>query len=251
MSSSMSLIFGLFCGPVSLRRRPLTAAVFLLLAAGSAHAQQGQSMEERLRNQLRITTTQLQEAQNELAVLKAGKASTSAIPGSTKQVASPDAESIKKELAETKSQLAAERRTREKNHDATQAALEKANAQSAQYRTAYDDLLKLARAAETERQRLSQEDKKQQTSIAQCEAKNMQLYAVGQEILQAYETMDIGTIMSVRQPFAAQSRVKYEQIAQQYGDKLYEGRFDPRAQAAPAANPPNEATAPAVPAAAQ
>jgi len=251
MSSSMSNIARLVYGAPSWRRRPLAVAVFLLLAAGSAQAQQGQSMEERLRNQLRITTTQLQETQNELAVLKAGQTSANTIPGGTKQAASPDVESIKKELAETKSLLAAERRTREKNHDATQAALEKANAQSAQYHTAYDTLLKLARTAETERQRLSEEDKTQQASITQCAAKNTQLYAVGQEILQAYETMGIGTIISVREPFAAQSRVKYEQIAQQYGDKLYEGRFDPRTVATSAANAPNAAIAPAAAAAAQ
>ena len=216
------------------RSRAALCAV-LAIAASAVQAQQGQSMEERLRNQLRITTTQLQEAQNELAVLKAGKAVPAAGAANAKSAAAPDADSVKKELADAKAQLASERRTREKNHDASQAALEKANAQVAQYKNAYDGLLKLARAAETERQRLAQEEKSQQTAVAQCEAKNAQLYSVGQEILQAYETMDIGTIMSVRQPFAAQSRVKYEQIAQQYGDKLYEGRFDPRSAAVPAA----------------
>jgi len=206
-------------------------------------------MEERLRNQLRITTTQLQDAQNELATLKAGKATpaANAADGKKTAAASPDVESVKKELAEARSQLAAERRTREKSHDATQSALEKANAQSVQYRNAYDELLKLARAAETERQRLAQEDKTQGAAITQCEAKNGELYAVGQEILRAYETMDIGTLMTVRQPFAAQSRVKYEQIAQQYGDKLYEGRFDPRASTTPAATVPTPASAPVQP----
>jgi len=213
--------------------RPLATAM-LMLAAGSAVAQQGQSMEERLRNQLRITTTQLQDAQNELAVLKAGKAAPAT---AQKNAPAADADSVKKELAEARSQLAAERRAREKSHDAAQVALEKSNGQNAQYRNAYEELLKLARAAEAERQRLAQEAKSQQTAIAQCEAKNSQLYAVGQEILQAYETMDIGTIMSVRQPFAAQSRVKYEQVAQQYGDKLYEGRFDHHAPATPATAP--------------
>ncbi|WP_034303724.1 hypothetical protein [Herbaspirillum sp. RV1423] len=221
-------------------RAALCAA--MIIAASAVQAQQGQSMEERLRNQLRITTSQLQEAQNELAVLKEGRTAPAVGAPNAKSAAAPDADSVKKELAEVRAQLASERRTREKNQDASQAALEKANAQVAQYKNAYDELLKLARAAETERQRLAQEEKTQQTAVTQCEAKNAQLYAVGQEILQAYETMDIGTIMSVRQPFAAQSRVKYEQIAQQYGDKLYEGRFDPRSTAAPAAGAPAAAS---------
>lgn len=218
------------------RWRPLIPAMCLVLAATAAHAQQrpqNQSMEERLRAQLRTTTTQLQEAQNELAALKAGKSSVP--PGAA--AAGADADGLKKELAAAKAQLAAERRTQEKNGESrqqAQAALEKANALSAQYRHAYDELLKLARASETERQQLSNGSKTQQLAVTQCEAKNAQLYAVGQEILQAYETMDITTIMGARQPFAAQSRVKYEQIAQQYGDKLYEGRFDVRSVSLPA-----------------
>lgn len=226
------------------RRAPVGAALLLALLATSAQAQQGQSMEERLRNQLRITTAQLQEAQNELAVLKAGKPAP-AEKGSAKAGGGADVDGVKKELAEARAQLAAERRARDKNHESSQVALDKVTAQSAQYRTAYDDLLKLARTSDAERQRLAQEARTQQEAISQCVAKNAQLYAVGQEILQAYETVDIGTIMTVRQPFAAQSRVKYEQIAQQYGDKLYEGRADAHSASTPVANAPAGAATPA------
>lgn len=205
--------------------RPLAAAVLVLLASSAAQAQ-NQSMEERLRAQLRITTTQLQQAQNELAAFKGG-----AGPASTPA----DIEKVKKDLA---SSQAAERQAREKLSGVkqqNQAALDKANAQIAQYRSAYDELLKLARASEGERQRLAVETTAQANAVAQCEAKNTQLYAVGQEILHAYETLDMGSLMSARQPFAAQSRVKLDQVAQQYGDKLYEGRFDARSSNAPAA----------------
>lgn len=205
--------------------RPLAAAVLVLLASSAAQAQ-NQSMEERLRAQLRITTTQLQQAQNELAAFKGG-----AGPASTPA----DIEKVKKDLA---SSQAAERQAREKLSGVkqqNQAALDKANAQIAQYRSAYDELLKLARASEGERQRLAVETTAQANAVSQCEAKNTQLYAVGQEILHAYETLDMGSLMSARQPFAAQSRVKLDQVAQQYGDKLYEGRFDARSSNAPAA----------------
>ncbi len=79
--------------------------------------------------------------------------------------------------------------------------------------------------------------------MAQCEAKNAQLYAVGQEILRAYETVDLGTVMISRQPFAAQSRVKFEQIAQAYGDKLYEGRYVAGAAPAAASEPAAQSAA--------
>ena len=210
--------------------RPLAAAIVVMLASAAAHAQ-NQSMEERLRAQLRITTTQLQQAQNELAAFKggAGAASTPA-----------DIEKVKKDLSNSQ---AAERKAREQLggiKQQNQLALDKANAQIAQYRSAYDELLKLARASEAERQRLALDTSTQAKAVTQCEAKNAQLYAVGQEILQVYESVDMATVMSARQPFAAQSRVKLDQIAQQYGDKLYEGRFDTRSSNAAAVQPSSQ-----------
>ena len=61
-------------------------------------------------------------------------------------------------------------------------------------------------------------------------AKNEQLYKVGQEILDAYVHMDMGTMMSARQPFAASARVKLDNAAQAYGDRMYDQRFVPAKQ---------------------
>ena len=219
----------------------IALAAALLVASGAAHAQQapaGQSMEERLRNQLRNTTAQLQQAQNELAVLKAGAGSQ---PAAKAGAASADVEALKKELEAARAQLASERQSREalrQSQQQGQALVEKAGAQIAQYRGAYDELLRMARGLDAERQRLAAETTAQKTALTQCEAKNVQLYAVGQEVLRAYETVDLGTVLSARQPFAAQSRVRYEQIAQQFGDKLYEGQFSAAAAAQGAAAAP-------------
>lgn len=195
----------------------------LLLCAG-AHAQQGGSMEERLRTQLRVTTTQLQQAQNELAALKAAGPTTPA---------SGEIDAMKAELSKLKAELAGERAARQKTReeslrvrDQAEGVLEKSSAQVAQYRNAYDELLKLARNSEAERQRLIAADKLRGEALAQCEAKNLQLYETGKEILRAYETMDVATVMSARQPFAGAARVKLEEAAQQYGDTLYSNRFD-------------------------
>ncbi|WP_198087174.1 hypothetical protein [Variovorax sp. E3] len=237
---------------------PALLLATLAATAGVTHAQQapgGQSMEERLRAQLRATTTQLQQAQNELAALKAGQPAGAPAKTAGAAASPSELEALKKELAQSQSQQSAERRAREQAgagsqqlRQQAQATTEKATAQIAQYRGAYDDLLKMARASEAERQRLANEAATHRTAIAQCEAKNAQLYAVGQEILKAYETVDLGSVLASRQPFAAQSRVKFEQIAQQYGDKLYEGKFDVRAVNAPAPAAPAAPAAAAAPA---
>lgn len=239
------------------RWRPLALGALLALAGvnASAQAQPGQGMEERLRAQLRITTSQLQQAQNELAALKAGGpgAQPAAAQPAAASVSTAEVDTLKKELARARSQLSAAQQANARTTENAEqlraqalAATEKSSAQVAQFRNAYDELLKLARASEAERQRLAGETTTQRTALTQCEAKNTQLYAVGLEVLRAYETVDVGSVLAARQPFAAQSRVKFEQIAQQYGDKLYEGRFDARSVTTPAA--PAAAPASAVPA---
>ena len=208
-----------------------------LLAAGTAQAQgqKGQSMEERLRAELRNVTAQLQQTRGELEVLKAkGVPVAKAAPAA----AAPASDGLKKELARSQSQLAQERAQREKLGEQQQrsaAAAQEATANLAQLRQASEQLAATGKQIEAERARLDGEVASQRGALARCESKNAQLYAAGQEILQAYEGLNVLDVMQARQPFAAQSRVKLEQIAQQYGDQLYQGRFDARQTETPAA----------------
>ncbi len=224
-----------------LLHRTLLASALAGAALGLAGAAQAQdsSMEERLRAQLRLVTGQLQQTQNELAQMKAGGAASA--PGAATRAAAPDTEALRAELAQSRAQLAREREARARQDSERTAAqqqareaVDKAGAQVAQFRGAYDELLKMARASEAERQRLGQEVALQKAAVAQCEVKNQQLYAVGMDVVNAYEKLDLNTVLSSRQPFATSRRVKLEEIAQQYGDKLYQSRFDVRAVNAPA-----------------
>ncbi|PKB22764.1 hypothetical protein [Janthinobacterium sp. 64] len=213
------------------KKMRLPLLLLSLLGAGTAQAQgqKGQSMEERLRAELRNVTAQLQQTRGELDVLKA-----KAVPAA----AAPASDGLKKELARSQSQLAQERAQREKLAAEQQrgaAAAQEATASLAQYRQASERLAATGKQIEAERARLDGEVTSQRSALARCESKNAQLYAAGQDILRAYEGLDVLGVMQARQPFAAQSRVKLEQIAQQYGDQLYQGRFDARQTETPAA----------------
>ncbi|VVE85285.1 hypothetical protein [Pandoraea sputorum] len=229
----------------------VTAAAMLLAVSSAALAQTPQgapTMEERLRTQLRTTTDQLQQAKNELAALKAGGA-TAGVSGNAGKASKESPEALRKQLDDAQQQLAAERQSRERlaqdaraSQSEVKTIADKANTQISQYRNAYEELLKLARQADAQRKQLAEETAAQRAALKLAQEKNDRLYAVGQEILTAYETMDVATIVAARQPFAAQARVKYEQIAQQYGDKLYEGKFDEQqAMAAASAKPAPQA----------
>ena len=213
----------------------LPVLLLMLLAGGAAQAQgqKGQSMEERLRAELRNVTAQLQQTRGELDLLKAKGA-----PAAKAAPAAAVSDGLKKELARSQSQLAQERAQREKlatEQQRSAAAAQEATAHLAQLRQASEQLAATGKQIEAERARLDGEVASQRGALARCESKNAQLYAAGQDILQAYEGLDVLGVMQARQPFAAQSRVKLEQIAQQYGDQLYQGRFDARQTETPAA----------------
>ncbi|SFY32604.1 hypothetical protein SAMN03097694_0214 [Janthinobacterium lividum] len=215
-------------------RLPLLLLSLLAASTAQAQAQKGQSMEERLRAELRNVTAQLQQTRGELEVLKAkGVPAAKAAP----VAAAPASDGLKKELARSQSQLAQERAQREKMGEQQQrstAAAQEAAASLAQYRQASEQLTATGKRLEAERARLDGEVTAQRGALTRCESKNAQLYAAGQDILQAYEGLGVLDVMKARQPFAAQSRVKLEQIAQQYGDQLYQGRFDARQTETPA-----------------
>lgn len=209
-------------------RRGMWIALCLAAVSGLAQAQSSapQDMEDRLRAQLRATTTQLQQAQAELARLRAGGVAATGPDGTV------PTEDLQKQLAEAKAQLSAERARAQRLEAAQAAARRDAQSiaeQSAQYRDSNAQLQKNIQAAEAERERADTAAQQQGSALQLCQAKNEQLYALGQEVLHAYETMDLGTVLSARQPFAAKTRAKYGALAQQYGDRLYEGRFDAQA----------------------
>nr|BFE97211.1 hypothetical protein GCM10020185_77470 [Pseudomonas brassicacearum subsp. brassicacearum] len=100
------------------------------------------------------------------------------------------------------------------------------NEQIGKFKKAYEELLTLARGKETERARLEAQLTERDTQVQQCSVKNQQMYEVAKTLLHAYETIDVTDIMKIRQPFAAKARVRFEELAQGFGDDLYKNRFD-------------------------
>jgi colicin import membrane protein len=196
-----------------------TLIALVLLAVLPAAQAQTASLESRMRDQLRETRTQLQELQAQQSTWAAEKAALEKERDAAKQ----EAEAAHASKAaptvspETTRELAAERQRRE----AAEASLQrnKSDAESASV---------ALRTAEAERSRLAKELDLSHSQVDACTARNVQMYQVGKEVIAAYENIDTTDIVSSRQPFAAKSRVKLENAAQSFGDKLYEQRFDPR-----------------------
>jgi uncharacterized protein YhaN len=216
-------------------------AAVLLLAAGCgvAHAQKTPSIEDRLRDQLRQTTQQLQSLQSEQAQATAARTAAE----QQRDAALAQVKELKAQLGQAAGQATELAAQQEKVQDAARAQVAQAGAQLDKYKQAYDDLLKLARGKEAERQKTQASLTERDAQLAMCTDRNKKMYVVGKEILTAYEGVSTGDILAMRQPFAQSARVKFEEAAQAYGDKLYDSQYDPRmplpkAGAAPSAAAP-------------
>ena len=198
--------------------RFLALGLGLLIATGAS----AEGMEERLRTQLRSTTQQLQALQSQQAQASAAQlAAQNEAKAAQAQIKQLTAELAKaKGLAE---QLAGQQQSL---HSQAQAQVAASAEQTGKFKKAYDDLLVLARGKEAERAKLQAQLAERDTQVQQCSVKNRQMYGVAKQILTAYENIDVAEVMKIRQPFAGSARVKFEELAQGFGDELYKTQFD-------------------------
>ena len=198
--------------------RFLALGLGLVIATGAS----AEGMEERLRTQLRSTTQQLQALQSQQAQASAAQlAAQNEAKAAQAQIKQLTAELAKaKGLAE---QLAGQQQSL---HSQAQAQVAASAEQTGKFKKAYDELLVLARGKEAERSKLQAQLAERDTQVQQCSAKNQQMYGVAKQILTAYENIDVAEVMKIRQPFAGSARVKFDELAQGFGDELYKTQFD-------------------------
>jgi hypothetical protein len=205
---------GTRAGRASLLLLALAVATCTALVALPAAAQ---SMEDKLREQLRATVVQLRQIQDDQAALQAQKVA-----------AEQERDALKTQLAAAKAQLA---------HVPKSAALSPSpalEAELAKYKDAYAQATSTAQQAQAGHDKLQTDLTASQTLVSACETKNTQLIKVGNEILDAYQHFDFGDALGANEPFIGIKRVELENLAQDYGDRLYDGKFDPHAVRPPA-----------------
>jgi chromosome segregation ATPase len=186
-------------------------AAILLLVPSLAGAQ---SLEDRLRDQLRSTLNQLHDLQDQQASLQAQKAA-----------AEQERDALKVKLAEAEAKLA----------HAGESAAAKVQAQAlavqvAQYKTAAEQATGSAQQAQADRDKLQTQLADVQKKLGICGDKNVKLLKLGNEILDAYQQFDVGEAITANEPFISIHRVELENMAQDFDDRLHEDKFDPNAK---------------------
>ena len=214
-------------------RGALAVCVGLALASQA----QAQSLDDRLRAQLRIVTSQLNELQATQASLQAGKAA-----------AERERDALKVKLASAGRTSRAPQRSPAVDAQAAQLKDENAKLQQAN-QDANAELQKdkdaLAKASADTQQLQGERDRavRQASNTAQslgvCASRNRKLVEIGREMADRYAKLSVADALARGEPFFGLKRVEMEKTAQDFGDQVYDNGADVRAPVAPgpASNP--------------
>lgn len=162
-----------------------------------------QTMENRLRTQLAAVTAQLHDLQNAQTTLTAQKLS-----------AEHERDQLKDRLA------TAEQRARTVQRQAHPVPAPPA-ADTANYKQQIDTLTRANATLAAEKDRALKQASSQEADLAACRVKNAEAIKIASELLVAYHSVGIGDLLGRNEPLTGLNRVKFEQLEQEFGDRIY------------------------------
>lgn len=194
----------------------------VLLALAMPAISHSQSMEERLRTQLRSTAQQLQQVQSQQAQLNAAKAAAE----SERDAAQRELTALRKEVETLRARASKLEGDQESVRRQAQAQVASSRQQAAQVQTAYQTLERQASTLHSEATSLKAQLETRNSEYLACVGKNQEMYQAGRELLSAYEAFGTGDLLAVRQPFSGRARVLFDEKAQEFGDRLYRSQVE-------------------------
>ena len=185
-------------------------------AVGGLRAADEPEGEARLRETLRSTMLQLNDAQSQLASLQAAQASQA-----------DERKALTDRVAELTKGSADDQAARAKEAESLKAKLSDQDAEVArlrqavaQWKAAAEKAGSTARAAAAQREKEAANVVALQRHVEDLSAKNAELFRLGSEILDRYEKFSLGAQFLAREPFVGRTRVELENQIQDYDDKL-------------------------------
>lgn len=199
--------------------RPLVRFGIFLMITASAGASEKKGVnpaEQKMRETIRNTMIQLRDANAKLA---------------TAQTAQAEAEEKNKELQgqleELTKKSSAEKKAATETIDDLQTKLAASEHQVnhlteslGKWKLGYAKLADYAKATEGKRAELASKIILLDRRIADQQVKNAEMYRLGNEVLDRYAQFGLGTAISAREPFVGITKVKFQNLVQDYQNKL-------------------------------
>ena len=233
--------------PSAATSRPLRLflALFFLLPIALHAADAPSPAETKLRESVRALTLQLRTAESDKATMQAAQAEADhKVTDLTAQL-----EKYKAQLLAVKE--AADKALAELNEKITAKDAEIANGKRdlaswkkghAELKAAYEKVVAIGNAKEAERAKLAARVIVLDRQVVEQRARNAALYQTGTEVLSRYEKFGLGTALTSREPFVGTTKVKFENLIQDYSDQLADQKIKVEEKPpAPAASAPEKA----------
>ena len=204
---------------MKIKTHALLAAAAFLLAPALLAADEDPTA--KFREALKDTMLKLRAAQTDLANTQAAQYAAEA--KATELTAKT--EFLNKELANernTSTNMIAD--LNKKIADRDNSILE-LNAALAKWKKSYGEVAKLASKREGQRATLDTKRIELERKVQEEQAKNIEMYQAGMEILDRYEKFGLGDAILAREPFTAAKRVKFQNLVQDLSDKLTDARI--------------------------
>jgi chromosome segregation ATPase len=177
----------------------------------------------RMREAMKKLTQRITEAESQMVAAQAAQIAAEA---KAKDL-STKLDAANKQLKQLTTQAAADKDTAGSKIDELEKKLQSRDKTIAQYADAlakwkvgFEQAQAIANAKEGERIQATGRAIELERKAAAHEQKNREMYRLAKEILDRYKSFGLGTALKAREPFIGSMRVKFENYAQDYGDKL-------------------------------
>lgn len=211
----------------------LLLASSLLFFVAVAQAQQPPgppTAESRLRDALKKLTVRVSEAEAKGAASQAAEAEAKA----KIEELNAKIDKLTKDLAKSVKTAAEEKDTADRTIESLNAKVAARDKELALYKEAlgkwekgFGQAKAVAEAKENERKQAADKLIVAERKVAEYERKNAEMYKAGTEVLERYAKFGLGTALLSREPFVGSMRVKFQNMIQDYGDKLNTERIKP------------------------
>jgi ribosome-binding ATPase YchF (GTP1/OBG family) len=210
----------------------LAGTLALAWPTAPLHAQAANEL-DRLRAALRTLTAQVRGLEDQRAALQARMSESDR-----------DKERLNQQVEGYKAQL-------KESQDAQQQAVDEFNKRLTErdetlekWKAAYEEAATVARAKDAERARFESEATTYKARTGSCEAKNVRLLKISNQILAGYRDLNLGDVMAIREPLIGIRGVEHQNKVQNCGDRILDQDAKLPAEA-PGAKPPNPEAKPA------
>ena len=189
--------------------------------------------EAKLRDSVRALTLQLRTAEGEKATMQAAQTDAEEkLKALTEQVEKYKAQLVADKEAADKALVELETKITAKDAEIAGGKRDLASWKKghAEVKAAYEKAVAIGNAKEAERAKLAARVIVLDRQVVEQRARNAALYQTGTEVLSRYEKFGLGTALTSREPFVGTTKVKFENLIQDYSDQLADQKIKAEAQ---------------------